>query len=229
MEVKNRYMTVPLTNAECKQEGDKGIVLGHASTFGNEDLGGDIVVQGAFSKTIKENPMVPVLADHDPRKQIGVTTTIREDNIGLFVEGSLDLSESKNGHPRNEKAAEKFSIAKMSLDLGAKIGLSIGFRTIKEEFDREADIRRLVELKLFEWSLVTFPMNTMAGVTGVKWAELSLENVIKDFVKETIKHGHKDTDVFKALVRAAEPHLSRAKLTQEFEASLQQLNSVMKG
>jgi len=45
-------------------------------------------------------------------------------------------------------------------------GLSIGFDTVKEVLD--GGIRRLKELRLYEGSIVTFPMNEAAQITIVK-------------------------------------------------------------
>ena len=49
------------------------------------------------------------------------------------------------------------------------MGLSIGYMTVKSEPDREQPmVRHLKELKMFEYSIVTFPMNTSALITSAK-------------------------------------------------------------
>jgi HK97 family phage prohead protease len=140
----------------------QGTIRGYASTFGNIDLGFDVVDKGAFKKSIKESSAkFPILADHDPSKQIGWNFRAEEDDTGLFVEGKLDLNV--------QSAREKYSLAKTAMSLGAKMGLSIGYMTIKAEPDREKPmVRHLKELKLFEYSIVTFPMNTEAMITSAK-------------------------------------------------------------
>jgi uncharacterized protein len=45
-------------------------------------------------------------------------------------------------------------------------GLSIGYETIQSTYD--GDIRHLTELRLWEISFVTFPINESAQVSGVK-------------------------------------------------------------
>jgi uncharacterized protein len=45
-------------------------------------------------------------------------------------------------------------------------GLSIGYDNIQANFD--GDVRHLTELRLWEISVVTFPMNEQATVTSVK-------------------------------------------------------------
>lgn len=159
-----KYLTFPFELKEVDEEEstDKGIIEGYASTFGNMDQGLDIVVKGAFTKTIKETGgIIPILADHMPTKQLGWNTKAKEDSTGLFVRGELDLNV--------QLAKERYSLAKSALKLGAPAGISIGYYTILSEMDKaNPRIRLLKELRLFEYSLVTFPMNVEAMVTAAK-------------------------------------------------------------
>jgi hypothetical protein len=141
---------------------EKGLIRGYASTFGNIDYGLDVVDKGAFKKSIKENKGIfPILADHNPDQQIGWNKRAEEDDAGLWVEGILNLEVVK--------AREKYALTKDALEMGAKMGLSIGYMTVKSEPDRESPmVRRLKELKLFEYSIVTFPMNVEAMITSAK-------------------------------------------------------------
>jgi HK97 family phage prohead protease len=177
----------------------QGTIRGYASTFGNVDLGFDVVDKGAFKKSIKENGgKFPILADHNPSDQIGWNFRAEEDEMGLFVEGKIDLNV--------QKGREKYSLAKTALTLGAKMGLSIGYMTIKAEPDREKPmVRRLKELKLFEYSIVTFPMNTEAMVTGAK--SLAGVDMASYMITELIKQGISKDDLQKALRTEAAPKL----------------------
>lgn len=143
---------------------DDGMIRGYASTFGNVDQGYDIVEKGAFKKSIKETKGVwPILADHNPSDQIGWNMRASEDDHGLKVEGQIDLN--------TQKGREKYSLAKKAKELGTNMGLSIGYFTIKWDYDRDQqEVRRLKELKLMEYSIVTFPMNTLAMITNLKAA-----------------------------------------------------------
>ncbi len=72
---------------------------------------------------------------------------------------------------------------KMAREGGGRTGRSIGFRTIKEEPDKSNPvIRRLREIQLFEYSVVTFPMNTQAGVTTVK----ARQDLLNQFLRQEI-------------------------------------------
>jgi HK97 family phage prohead protease len=152
---------------KAENEDNIGYIDGYASTFGNVDLGDDIVERGAFAKTIKDkNGIFPILLDHDSRKQIGWNVQASEDERGLKVRGKVNLI--------TEEAKNRYELAKQANELNTQMGLSIGYRTIKWEGDsQDQNIRRLKELKLFEYSFVTFPMNEMAGITAAKFQNVS--------------------------------------------------------
>jgi HK97 family phage prohead protease len=133
---------------------DEGRFTGYAAVFGNVDQGNDLIEPGAFTKTLQENPEVPILWAHNPDEPIGVSASMVEDGKGLRVEGQLAMDV--------QRARELHSL----MQIGAIKGLSIGYRTVQRSF--KGAVRHLQELKLGEFSLVTFPMNTLAGVDGVK-------------------------------------------------------------
>jgi HK97 family phage prohead protease len=51
---------------------------------------------------------------------------------------------------------------------GAIDGLSIGFRTVRGRTDAKTGMRQLIEVDLWEVSVVTFPMLPAARVSSVK-------------------------------------------------------------
>ena len=124
-------------------------ISGHASVFGAPDQNGDVVEAGAFAASLNrlknEGRTVKLLWQHDPVQPIGVWDQVIEDGLGLFVKGRL-LTEI-------EKGADAAAL----LAFGAVDGLSIGYRTIRAE-SLPGGGRRLLELDLWEVSLVTFPM-----------------------------------------------------------------------
>lgn len=141
---------------------DAGEFCGYASTFESVDLGGDVVEKGAYKKTLIESGgRFPILDHHDPTRQIGWNVEAHEDERGLFVRGLLDLNVAA--------ARERHSLMRMAQTVGGRTGLSIGFRAIKEGRGRKhPEIRRLKEVQLLEYSVVTFPMNRQANVVSVK-------------------------------------------------------------
>ncbi len=66
---------------------------GHGSIFGNRDLGGDIVIPGAFAKTLAEHKAagtMPLMCwMHHPDQVPGVWHDMGEDKDGLYVAGEL--------------------------------------------------------------------------------------------------------------------------------------------
>lgn len=206
---------------EIKDADSNGMIRGYASTFGNVDQGLDVVDKGAFKKSIKElKGMFPILADHDPTKQIGWNLRAEEDEKGLYVEGKLDLNV--------QAAREKYSLAKGAMEAGVKMGLSIGYMTIKAEPDREKPmVRRLKELKLFEYSIVTFPMNTSAMITAMKsnWEKESNIDSVKKLITQLKQNGISHSDLLLALHEDGAANETDPGLTQSLSELLAKMKS----
>ena len=143
-----------LLRMAIKEVSSDGSFEGSLAVYNNIDLGGDLIEPGAFTNTIREHGNeVPLLWQHKSDKPIGLLTLI--DGPGAIrVKGQLlmDLPEARNAY----------------LLIKARIvrGLSIGFDTVKDAVD--GAVRRLKELRLWEGSIVTFPMNELALITSVK-------------------------------------------------------------
>lgn len=143
---------------EIKDFGEQGTFTGLASVYGNKDLGGDVVEAGAFSKTLADkNGEVPILWQHDTKEPIGLGKLI-DSSEGLQITGDLAIDSSPT-------ALKAYGLMKK----GILKGLSIGYDTIRQ--DVKNNIRYLKELKLFEVSIVTFPMNEFAIVNNIKAIE----------------------------------------------------------
>lgn len=170
-----------------KQVQGDGIIRGYASTFGNVDQGDDVVVRGAFKRSINNNPRVPILDSHNPTKQIGINLMAEEDSKGLFVEGKLNLEDPL--------ARSKYSLIKLCDEAGAKMGLSIGYRVVNDEFDRERGVRFIKECKLFEYSVVAFPMNEQATITEAK----AKADLLDFKIQQMIEDGHEVDEIHSAL------------------------------
>ena len=146
---------------------DGSVIEGYASFFGLADQGNDVVLRGAYGRSLKrlaeKGGRVKMLWQHDPAQPIGIWDEVREDERGLFVKGRI------------LKDVEKGREALALIAAGAIDGLSIGYRTISAEKDAKG--RRLLgELELWEVSLVTFPMLTEARVSA-KGDELAAETL----------------------------------------------------
>jgi HK97 family phage prohead protease len=135
-----------------------GRFAGYASVFGQVDDGGDIVMPGAFRRSLglRGKHRIKMLFQHDPKEPVGVWDVIREDLYGLWVEGRL-----VQDVPRAD--ALRRLIARGAVD-----GLSIGFRTVKSTRAGREGHRRLWEVDLWEVSIVTFPMMDLARIAPGK-------------------------------------------------------------
>lgn len=135
---------------------------GHGSVFGNVDLGGDIVVRGAFRKTLAEHKrngtMPQMFWMHDPSRVPGKWLEMSEDDAGLAVKGVLADTELGN---------EMRTLAKMK----AVRGLSIGYVPTDVDYDKDGN-RLIKSVDLWEVSLVSLAMNPLARVEATK-AQLS--------------------------------------------------------
>jgi len=150
---------------QLKAVGEDGTIEGYGSVFGVRDSYDDVIAPGAYAESLKahkaEGTMPAMLWQHDASVPIGVWLEMVEDAKGLRIKGRLALD--------TVKGAEAYALLKM----GALNGLSIGFVSKQWSYDRETDVRTLLEVELWEVSLVTFPSNEAARITGVKAADVA--------------------------------------------------------
>jgi HK97 family phage prohead protease len=153
------------------------------SRIGNLDLDNDIIVASAFTKTIAERgPMgknlVWSLIDH----RADMAHTIGKPKE-LYIEGDMlvavtDLVETEAG----EDAIKLYEAGLINQH-------SIGFSTVKSEYDSQTQIRTITELKLYEGSAVLWGANPETPTIGFKGEfkesketlSLRLEKLIKAF------------------------------------------------
>ena len=140
---------------EIKEVDEKGTFTGYASVFNIKDNldPPEMVRPGAFTKTLSENEIFPLSWYHDVKNILGIVHA-KEDMKGLEIKGELNMEV--------QEAKEKYALMKQR----AIRGLSIGFKTIKDKW--ENGIRHLLEIKLYEVALVTFPAHPQALVSSVK-------------------------------------------------------------
>jgi uncharacterized protein len=159
MEIKN-------TRFELKASGDN-YFEGYASVFGNIDSHDDIIETGSFKKTIKENKnRIKVLWQHNMMEPIGLPEVMEEDSQGLYVKAKISQTDT------GKKAL-------ILIKDGVINEMSIGFDIIKKDYSKinNKDVRVIKEVRLWEFSPVTFASNSMAKI--VKFNKM-LENVGND-------------------------------------------------
>lgn len=209
IQTKQTHRDFPL---EVKEITEEGRFSGYASVFDVIDYYDDEIVRGAFAKSIAEK-MPVMLWQHDSAEPIGVYESIREDDIGLWIEGRLLLD--------LEKGREAYILLKNQ----AIRGLSIGFVPILWEWENRESrrIRVLKEIDLWEVSLVTFPANPKALVDDVKSIK-----TIRD-VEDTLRDAGFSRTEAKALIAACKSAQRDAEEEDEELKAAQKLLNLMKG
>ncbi len=125
---------------------------GYAALFDIADGARDTIRRGAFARTLAERSApLPLYWQHRPYQPIGEIEAIAEDARGLRVIARIDRPDSR---------------AAILLAKGEVSGLSFGFRT---RTARQSDAgRELLEIDLFEVSLVTHPLQHGARIHLVR-------------------------------------------------------------
>jgi len=144
-----------------KSVSDSGEFEGYGSVFGIKDSHSDIVVSGAFSKSLEtwntKGRLPALLWQHNMDEPIGVYTEMKEDENGLYLKGRLLIDDD----PLAKRAHAHMKAGSLS-------GLSIGYMLDEYDYDNEKNAFILKEIDLWEVSLVTFPSNDEARISNVK-------------------------------------------------------------
>ncbi len=168
-------------NLEVKSWGSEGVFEGYASVFNKKDHHKDVVVKGAFQKSLEKwkskKDWPKMLWQHDVSKPIGVWEEITEDEKGLYVKGRFLL--------QVQQGREAYELLKS----GVVKEMSIGFHSNKSRYDVLKDVTYLEGIDLQEISLVTYAANPEAKVTDFKDENFFVKEVNK-FVN-TVKEMNK--------------------------------------
>lgn len=126
-------------------DGDQAMVEGYASSFRTTpDRQGQQIAKGAFTKSLanheKRGTRPSMLWAHKSSEVIGRWIDLREDAMGLFVRGRLNLAIGR--------ARETAALIEAG-DVGA---LSIGFYNVKSHMKNDAEV--ITEAELVEVSIV---------------------------------------------------------------------------
>lgn len=157
---------------EIKSLAADGTFEGYASVFGVVDSQRDRVHPGAFKASIKaRDKPVQLLWQHQWDKPVGVILALFEDARGLFVKGRLllDVAQAREAHTL--------------MKAGVVRGLSIGYSVKRSRRNPDTGVRELLDLNLWEISLVTMPANEAAQVTVVKSYMLDGTEILKQAVE----------------------------------------------
>jgi HK97 family phage prohead protease len=147
----------------------KGIVTGYFSAFNNIDSDGDVIVSGAYKKTVAENGpngrnRIMHLLQHNPLMPLAKPMELIEDAKGLrFVSKITETSYGKD-------------VIKLYAE-GVFNEHSVGFEIVKS--DNKAGYREIREIKLWEGSTVTWGANPNTPIESMKsWDKPKSEEMI---------------------------------------------------
>lgn len=149
-----KILSARIELVESKSEGDQGIIEAYVSMFGNVDLGGDKIVQGAFSESLMKKLPKGVWM-HEWETPIAKTLEAREDAKGLYIKGQFNLE--------TQRGREAYS----DIKFGIIDEFSIGYRVLDYEYEEDGT-RVLKKIKLYEWSPVLAGMNPDTELLTVK-------------------------------------------------------------
>jgi hypothetical protein len=131
-----------------------GIIKGYGSYFGNKDSDNDVIMKGAYKKTIAENgERVKYLYQHDMNQPIGKMTELYEDDKGLVFVAEIAKTQLGNDVVELIKS-------------GVITENSVGIMPIQK--NNKGDYREITEVKLYEISAVTLAANDQAKILDVK-------------------------------------------------------------
>lgn len=154
----------------------KGIITGYFSIFGNKDSDGDIIMPGAYKKTLRENgpdsakPRILHLYMHDSYKPLAKPHVLKEDKTGLYFESSIS-------HTTLGKDVIQLYQDKVLTEH------SIGYQIVKREVDEREEVQKLIELKLWEGSTVSWGANMDALVSTVKGEGMNQKDTMKKLIE----------------------------------------------
>ena len=141
-------ITKHFTLQEFKAADNEGNFRGILSTYGNEDLAGDICDQGCWTDSVSaKGGQFPLLWQHDMTEPIGSFKVV-DTTAALVIEGHFNQDV--------QRGREAYALLKA----GDVKGLSVGFNML--DWAYIDGVRHITKADLWEGSFVTFPCNTLA-------------------------------------------------------------------
>ncbi len=161
---------------------DQHIIEGIASTPSTDRMGDVIELDGMSFKT----PM-PLLYQHNSKQPIGQV---------------LNLKKTANGLAMKAKIAAGMGIGFIDeawalIKAGLVPGLSIGFRSVEEAFNKETGGFHFLKTEIFEVSAVTIPANAEANILTVKSIDAAVLAALGTKGIEGIQVGNNNLPAFR--------------------------------
>ena len=202
-------------------EKEKSTVAGIASVMNVIDSDNEMIMPGAFSKTLSERgvsspqPRIKHLWQHSVREPIGVPQVLKETEMKLSNDETMPVLFFESLFGKDTNSQDKLQMH----DDGLVTEFSIGFEVIKSEKAQKDDneYTKLTELKLWEYSSVTWGANSLTEIVEIKSKLKSREQIIEEL------HIRQD-----ALVKSLRQSRYSDDQKEHFEIELKQINEVYK-
>lgn len=163
----------------------RGIVTGYLSSFDTKDYDNDIIVKGAYKKSINERKEnIFFLNQHNWSQPHGKFNVLSEDSKGLYFESEPLI---KTSYSQDTLKLYEAGIIKEH---------SVGFITVQSEFDTNEKARIIKEIKLLEGSNVTLGANENTPFTGFKSMSLEQTNSQVNKIVKMLKNGTLTDETF---------------------------------
>lgn len=132
---------------------DSVTIKGHAAVFDklSEEMFGfrEKVAAGAFTSSLERGDDVRALFNHDPNFVLGRTKSgtlrLNEDDVGLAIEIDAPLNQTIR------------DLVLEPIRRGDVDQMSFGFVVVEDSWNRDDNIRTLMDVELFDVSPVTYP------------------------------------------------------------------------
>jgi len=212
-----------------KADEDTGVVDAYVSVMGivDEDIPPDMIEMGAFAKTIKERGpaganKIRVLHQHKWDEVVGKPLSLVEhsrdqlpaDLLEKYPEATGGLFTRTQFILDVQRAREDFALYKS----GAMSEWSIGFDTLDADFDKSADddsFRRIKEVRLWEYSPVTWGANQATITTSVKEVDNQGDDAL--LVEPSVEHLQEEAEPSTTLTSGEAAQLRQDGVEADFE------------
>lgn len=154
--------------SNVKADDQQGIVEAIVAVFNNRDRGDDIIRLGAFAESLRrklpkgiwhhkwDTPIAKTLEARELPPGDPLLPPALKDLGGLYIKAQFNLE--------TQRGKESFS----DIQFGIIDEFSIGYRSVKTQYDEETETRELIEVELYEWSPVLVGMNPATALLSVK-------------------------------------------------------------
>jgi hypothetical protein len=208
------YKSNPSEACEFKFNDDEWAVTGYATVWNSIDKVGDVMLPGAFKKSIDAGKGFAMHLEHQRWVTPGKWDSAVEDEKGLLVSGHLT---------RGHSVANDL---KASMRHGTIKALSQGFWIPEGGFEKNLHGgRNISEVNLVEVSFTADPMEPNATIESYKSALMEVQNIrdMEAFLRDS---GNFSKSMATALISHVK-QLCRSESEQENAANLRELQAAM--